>query len=75
MTRSLPALPMIVSSPSPPLIVRLTWPALSAGGVDGVVAGEPVDDERVVPAPSAPAIVTLRRQSVDQHRRRRCWRR
>ena len=33
-------LPLMMSSPSPPLSVSLTWPASSAGRVDGVVAAE-----------------------------------
>ena len=56
MTISLPALPNL-SLPSPPLIVRLIWPALIAGRIDDVVAAQPVDHQLVAGA-SALAIDT-----------------
>ena len=55
-------LPMIVSLPAPPSIVSLMTPAGRVGGVDGVVAAEPLDDERVVGALGA-GDVDLRRQA------------
>ena len=63
-----PALPVILSSPSPPLMREVDLAGLEPGSVDGVVAGEPVDGERVERALGA-GERHLRRQSVDDHAR------
>ena len=47
-TVSLPGLPVIISSPSPPLSVRLIWPAMSADASMVSLPAKPVDNERVV---------------------------
>ena len=57
LTRSSPWLPMIMSSPSPPLIVRSIWPALSAEASMMSSPPRPLTVSESM-APSVPAIVT-----------------
>ena len=71
---SAPWLPMIVSLPAPPSSVRLIDAGRQRRRIDGVVAAEAVDDERVVGTFGA-GDRHLRRQARDGDRTCRCRRR